>query len=89
MTAARLDLRALGACEEAVAWAATQPDDATALATCERVEWLWCLAERVLSDDAWAEYERVRKAAWSDYHRARTTALREMIAESLGLAVRS
>ena len=43
-------LRRMGACENAVAWAETQPDLPTAWEVCDRPDWLLWLAGRVLTD---------------------------------------
>jgi hypothetical protein len=44
-------LRDVGACEDAVAWAEAQPDFATAWATCERGDWLlWYVGRTVAAD---------------------------------------
>ena len=40
-------LRALGACDEAVEWASTQPDAETAWAQCRRADWMLWIAGRV------------------------------------------
>ena len=40
-------LRALGACDDAVEWASTQPDAATAWRDCERADWMLWLAGRL------------------------------------------
>ena len=39
-----------GACAEAVAWAATQPDLATAWQTCTRIDWMCWLAGRAIDE---------------------------------------
>ena len=43
-------LRKYGACDEAIAWAESQPNAATAWAACERGDWLLWLAARVNLD---------------------------------------
>jgi hypothetical protein len=44
-------LRAVRACDQALAWAATQPDAATAWAVCERADWLLWIASRLATTD--------------------------------------
>jgi hypothetical protein len=44
-------LRAVHACHESLVWALTQPDAATAWATCERADWLLWIAGRLASTD--------------------------------------
>jgi len=46
-------LRAVGACQESIVWALTQPDAATAWAACERADWmLWIAARLATADEA-------------------------------------
>ena len=48
-------LRNLRACREAVAWCETQPDLATAWATCESGDWLLWLVGRTTTSAPWSE----------------------------------
>ena len=79
----------LQACKEAVEWARTQPDFATAWATCQRGDWMeWLLGElKCWPDGAEDEHERVfldrssstrvRAEARAEYWRVRAEALAE------------
>jgi hypothetical protein len=80
-------LQDLGACPEAVAWAANYSTLAEAWANCERGDWMAWLCERLcvpISAEyyradaaAWAEYRRAAESAWAEYERARAPARAE------------
>ncbi len=51
-------LKRMGACKEALAWAAKQPDYKTAWEKCKRVDWLdWLVIEAVDIYMDWDTYE--------------------------------
>ena len=52
-------LKAIGACEEAVVWAATQPDFHTAWQACERAHWLLWLTGNMADKPGWPERKTV------------------------------
>ena len=55
-------LKAIGACEEAVEWAADQPDFPTAWQACERADWLLWLAGKMADRPGWPERKAVNLA---------------------------
>ena len=54
-------LAELDACEEAIEWCTTQPDLATAWATCERSDWLFWLLRKCgpRTDEAKRQYQQI------------------------------
>lgn len=56
-------LVALDACDDAVAWARTQPDYATAWATCERGDWMLWVAGRLAAKPGTKSRKRLVAAA--------------------------
>ncbi len=57
------NLKAIGACEEAVDWAKTQPSFKEAWATCERGDWMLWLAGKQSGKDGWSTHQQVVLAA--------------------------
>ncbi len=55
-------LASLGACPDSIAWAAEQPDFATAWATCDRADWLLWLGGRLAVQDSEGHRALVRAA---------------------------
>ena len=48
-------LTMMSACDDAVEWASTQPDAATAWAACEDLDWMVWIARRTSADPRLAE----------------------------------
>lgn len=69
-------LRALGACADAIVWAETQPDLATAWAECERGDWMLWLAGRCSGDPGSASRKQVVLAACASRCRGMRRAIR-------------
>lgn len=60
-----------GACEEAVAWARTQPDQEAAWRACDRADWAgWLLNLRGWPEGARAAYQAARAPALAAYDAA-------------------